>query len=284
MPERSATSKHEVTYKDPVSGEIVAAQQGWIVAEVSANVGGQLIRRVSTETDPVTGETQTVRQITVDGHERADRIAWTLVQIPDFLSFDPIKAGKVPAGTSPKSPEFAKAAQNLVYDYYIKQAGAVLHIPPEQIREMRMVFGPNMFTLTERLSETARIAKNGVVGGDLMGNGHFLTSGGAMTGMIGHAQRVQQFWKDLDAGVTYGRAMKKLSDAIKLDSEAWLHVSAKEFSDVLPQNFRRRARALAAAARRQGCPRQGTAPAEPRPRGRARSQQLGEGVRGARRG
>jgi hypothetical protein len=234
----------DVAYTDPKTGQSLAAQQNWIVGEVSANVGGQLIRRISTATDPETGEQQTVRQITV-GHESADRIAWTLIQVPDFVSFDPIKAGKVPEGTSPKSPEFAKAAQDLVYHYFLKEAAGVLHIPPEQIREMRMIFGPNAFTLTERLGDDAKVAANGVVSGDLMGNGHFLTSGGSMTGMIGHGQRVGQFWQNLDKGMEETKAMRTLADGIRTDTQAWLHVSAKEFFDVLPVNFgEERAKAL----------------------------------------
>lgn len=236
--------QREVAYTDPKSGQTLAAQQNWIVGEVSANVGGQLIRRISTATDPETGEKQTVRQITV-GHESADRIAWTLIQVPDFVSFDPVKRGKVPEGTSPKSPEFAKAAQDLVYHYFLSEAAGVLHIPPEQIKEMRMVFGPNAFTLTEKLGDDAKLAANGVVSGDLMGNGHFLTSGGSMTGMIGHGQRVGQFWQNLDKGVDEGVALRKLADDIRTDSQAWLHVSAKEFFDVLPVNFgEERAKAL----------------------------------------
>ena len=229
-------SQEDVVYNDPATGKSVAARQQWLVGEVTANIGGQLIRRISTAQDPKTGRTETVRQLAV-GHEYAPNVAWVPVQVPDFMTFDPIEAGKVPAGTDPKSEQYTKAQQKLIKDYYIKQVSEVLHLKEADIRKMRMFYGPSYFTLKERLGTTARLARNGNVAGDLMGNGHFLTSGGSMTGMIGHANRYIDYWEALNRGVPEGKAARRLLKGIKTDSEAWLHTSIKEFFDVSPVNF-----------------------------------------------
>jgi hypothetical protein len=226
----------DVAHYDAAVGKSVVARQNWLVGEVTANISGQLIRRISTITDPKTGKAETVRQIAV-GHEDAPNVAWVPVQVPEFMTFDPIEAGKVPAGTAPTARAYVDAQAKMIRDYYISQVSAVTHLPAKDIERMRMFYGPSFFTLRERLGKTARIAANGNVAGDLMGNGHFLTSGGAMTGMIGHANRYVEYFKALNRGVPEARAAKQLEAGIKTDSEAWLNVSIKEFVDVSPVNF-----------------------------------------------
>jgi hypothetical protein len=81
------------------------------------------------------------------------------------------------------------------------------------------------------------VAENGNVAGDLMGNGHFLTSGGSMTGMIGQLACFLDYWADLDRGMPQEEAAHKLEADIKEKTEAWLHVSAKEFDGLSPANF-----------------------------------------------
>ncbi|HVE12174.1 MAG TPA: hypothetical protein VNI01_02155, partial [Elusimicrobiota bacterium] len=226
----------DVVYQDAASGEPIAAKQHWIAVEVTANTGGKLIRRVATAIDPKTGDRHTVRQINV-GHENTPNVTWVPVQIPDFMEFDPIAAGKVPAGTPTGSKEYRAAAQKLLYDYTVSQIAAVTYRPEADIRRMRMFYGPNAFTLQEKIGESARVASNGTVAGDLMGNGHFLTSGGAMTGMIGHTLCFLRYWDNLAKGVPQDVAAKILEEGIKAGSEAWLHVSQKEFSNLAPANF-----------------------------------------------
>src|SRR5262249_35091925 len=43
--------QEDVVYEDAKTGQKVVAQQNWLAGEVTANVGGQLIRRISTITD-----------------------------------------------------------------------------------------------------------------------------------------------------------------------------------------------------------------------------------------
>ena len=75
----------------------------------------------------------------------------------------------------------------------------------------------------------ALLAPNGVVAGDSFGNGHFLTSGGAMTGMVGHSWRVYEYYQARDAGVSHEEAIRtvlSLSDNPKAAS-----ANPKDFYD-----------------------------------------------------
>src|SRR5947208_11631 len=84
---------------------------------------------------------------------------------------------------------------------------------------------------------TMMMAPNGSVAGDSYANGHFLTSGGAMTGMMGHSWRVYEYYKARDAGTPHESAIRTLADRIKDDTHDWLHVSVKEYSEAAPINF-----------------------------------------------
>src|SRR5437763_11725855 len=103
--------------------------------------------------------------------------------------------------------------------------------------KVQMIYGPTLFSLIERVGDDPLIAVNGVVAGDSFGNGHFLTSGGAMTGMVGHSARVLEYWQSRDAGTSAPDALRRLANQIKEDTHAWLEVSAKEYSQAAPINF-----------------------------------------------
>ena len=94
-----------------------------------------------------------------------------------------------------------------------------------------------MFSLIEKMGDEARVATNGVVGGDSFGNGHFLTSGGAMTDMVGHSAGVLRYWQARDAGATPEAAIRDLAQSIREGTQGWLGVSAQEYSQAVPINF-----------------------------------------------
>ena len=213
----------------------VVAQADFLAGLVEVLVGGRLRRRISSEFDQ-DGQEYWVRQIAV-GHENDPEVGWVLVQVPDFKTFDPIESNLVPAGTDADTPEYFAAFQHLLYDYYVKQAADVLDIPRDELKQVQMIYGPKLFSLVERVGSDPLVAANGVVAGDSFGNGHFLTSGGAMTGMVGHGARVREYWRARDAGDSPARAIRTLADSIKEDTQAWLRVSAKEYSEALPINF-----------------------------------------------
>src|SRR5579885_863316 len=214
---------------------LVVAQADFLAGLIEVLIGGRLRRRISSAFDE-NGREYWVRQIAV-GHENDPEVGWVLVQVPDFKTFDPIVAGLVPVGTDPGSPEYFASYQHLIYDYYMRQAEEILDIPRNQLMQVQMIYGPTLFSLVERVGDDAQVAANGVVAGDSFGNGHFLTSGGAMTGMIGHGYRVLEYWRARDAGASPSIAIRKLADSIKEDTLAWLHVSATEYSQAAPINF-----------------------------------------------
>jgi hypothetical protein len=213
----------------------VVAQADYLAGFIEVLVGARLRRRISSEFDQ-DGKEYWVRQLAV-GHENDPEVGWVVVQVPDFKTFDPIEAGLVPTGTDPGSPEFFAAYQHLIYDYFIKQAADILEIPRQELRKVQMIYGPTLFSLIERVGDDALIAANGVVAGDSFGNGHFLTSGGAMTGMVGHSARVLEYWRARDAGTSSADAIRRLAAGIKEDTHAWLKVSATEYSQAIPINF-----------------------------------------------
>jgi hypothetical protein len=131
----------------------------------------------------------------------------------------------------------ARCASRGIYDYYIKQAAEILGISRQDLMKVQMIYGPTLFSLVERVGDDALIATNGVVAGDSFGNGHFLTSGGAMTGMVGHSARVLEYWQSRDSGTSATDAVRRLADKIREDTHAWLEVSAKEYSQAAPINF-----------------------------------------------
>ncbi len=213
----------------------VVAQADFLAGLLEVLIGGRLRRRISSEFDQ-DGKEYWVRQIAV-GHENDPEVGWVLVQVPDFKTFNPIELGLLPAGTDPNSPEFFASYQHLIYNYYIEQAADILEIPKQELMEVQMIYGPTLFSLVERVGADPLIAVNGVVAGDSFGNGHFLTSGGAMTGMIGHSARVLEYWQARDAGTSPSEAIRQLADSIKEDTHAWLQVSAREYSQAVPINF-----------------------------------------------
>ncbi|MGA2925492.1 MAG: FHA domain-containing protein [Solirubrobacteraceae bacterium] len=213
----------------------VVAQADFVAGLVEVLVGGRLRRRISSAFDH-DGHEYWVRQIAV-GHENDPQVGWVLVQVPDFETFNPVQAGLVRAGTSSDEPEYFAAFQHLLYNFYIQQAAEVLEIRSDELRQVQMIYGPKLFSLVERVGADPLIAANGIVAGDAFGNGHFLTSGGAMTGMIGHSTRVLEYWQARDAGHPPASAIRRLADSIRSDTHAWLDVSAKEYSQAAPSNF-----------------------------------------------
>ena len=232
---RLGFEQHDVLVDHGDGHGAVVAQADFLAGLVEVLVGGRLRRRISSTFDS-DGKEFWVRQIAV-GHENDPEVGWVLVQVPDFQTFDPIEAGLVPASTDPQSPEFFASYQHLIYDYYIKQAAEILDIPRQELMKVQMIYGPTLFSLVERVGDDAQIAANGVVAGDSFGNGHFLTSGGAMTGMIGHSARVLEYWQARDRDVPPTEALRRLADRIKEDTHAWLQVSAQEYSQAAPINF-----------------------------------------------
>ncbi|MEC3978124.1 hypothetical protein [Amycolatopsis sp. H20-H5] len=213
----------------------VVAQADYLAGLLDVLVDGRLRRRISSEFDRE-GTEYWVRQIAV-GHEGDPAVGWVLVQVPDFKTFDPIQAGLVDKDTDRDSAEYFAGYQHLIREFYLEQAAPILELSKEDLKAVQMNYGPKLFSVIERVGVDALVTPNGVVGGDSFGNGHFMTSGGAITGMVGHGARVLRYWEARDAGSTAPQAIRGLADGIKADTDGWLHVSAQEFSQAAPINF-----------------------------------------------
>ncbi|MEO1337445.1 MAG: FHA domain-containing protein, partial [Myxococcota bacterium] len=213
----------------------VVAQADYLAGLFEIHVGARLRRRIASEFDSE-GNEYWVRQLAV-GHEDDPEVGWILVQVPDFKTFDPVLAGLVPEGTDPNSKLYSGAYHHMLRDFYLEQVSLVTEIPRDKLEELQMPYGPKMFSLVERMGADSKVTENGIVAGDSFGNGHFLTSGGAITGMVGHACRVLEYWQAREAGASASDALRKLADAVRDDTEGWMHVSAQEFSRSAPINF-----------------------------------------------
>src|SRR5437588_6692289 len=137
---RLGFEQHDVQYDHEDGRGLVVAQADFLAGLVEVLVGGRLRRRISSAFDQ-DGKEYWVRQIAV-GHENDPEVGWVLVQVPDFKTFDPIEAGLLPAESDPNSPEFFAYYQQLVYDYYIKQAAEILDIPGQDLMKVQMIYGP----------------------------------------------------------------------------------------------------------------------------------------------
>ncbi|GAA3372910.1 hypothetical protein GCM10020367_30770 [Streptomyces sannanensis] len=233
--ERLGFEQHDVLIDHQDGRGEVVAQADFLAGFCEVLVDGRLRRRISTEFDE-DGNEYWVRQIAV-GHENDPEVGWILIQVPDFEKFDPIAEGIVPPETDTNSPEYFAGYQQLLYNCFIKHAAAVLELSEDELDEIQMDYGPKLFSLVERMGDDAQLAANGVVAGDSFGNGHFLTSGGANAGVIGHSARILRYWQDRDKDIPAEEAIRTLADSIKRDTEAWLAVSASEFSQFAPINF-----------------------------------------------
>jgi hypothetical protein len=233
--EKLGFKQHDVVVDHGDGRGGVVAQADYIAGLLEVLVDGRLRRRIASSFD-TDGREYWVRQIAV-GHENDPEVGWVLVQVPDYMRFDPIERGLVPSGTNPNDPSYLAAYQHLLHRYFLEQVSLVLEIPVEQLERVQMVYGPKLFSLVERIGDDACVAPNGVVAGDTYGNGHFMTSGGAMTGMIGHSQRFLKYWQNRADGLEPASALRTLANAIHRDTEDWLAVSAQEFSDAIPINF-----------------------------------------------
>ena len=211
------------------------AQADYLAGFIDVLVDGRIRRRIASAFDDK-GDEYWVRQIAV-GHEGDPQVGWVLVQVPDYMLFDPVEAGYVSEDVEKDSVEYFAAHQRLLYEFYIRECSKLLEIPEENLKEVRMAYGPKMFSTVEHIGDNPRIAPNVFVAGDTFGNGHFLTSGGAMTGMVGHSMAVLNFWKAIDSGISSEEAYKVLAETIEKDTRDWLEGSAKEFSTSAPVNF-----------------------------------------------
>ena len=211
---------------------LVPAEADYLIGEIEVFVDSRVRRRVTSEFDKQ-GNEYWVRQVAV-GHEDDPEIGWFQIEVPDFKTFDPIRAGVTPAGTERGSSEYYAGYQFLLHDYFREQVSQLTEIPKSEVRRIQLAFGPKLITVAEKLGVDAQACANGVIAGDSFGNGNYLESGGVNTGIMGHAKRVLRYWQARAEGVEHEIAIRALADGIKQDTTAWLELSAADFAQPAP--------------------------------------------------
>jgi EmrB/QacA subfamily drug resistance transporter len=205
----------------------VRAEADYLAGVMTIYVDSQRRSRISTETDR-DGNEYWVRQVMI-GHEDDAEVAWIIVEVPEFRTFDPILAGIASPDAPIDSAEYFGGFQHLVQQYFLDHATVLTGLPRFEVARMSMAARPVLITVRAGMGRDALITPNGVVAGDTFGNGDFLTSGGINTGMIGHAFRVRQYWQDRDRGVEAAEAIATLAGSVKGDTSAWLAQTAEQF-------------------------------------------------------
>ncbi|MEO3778254.1 MFS transporter [Micromonospora sp. B11E3] len=206
----------------------VVAQADYVVGLIAVYVGASSRQRIASDFDKQRNE-YWVRQITL-GHDGFTESGWTILEVPDYRTFDPVQAGMLPAGTSPDSVEYFGAHRYLVRDYFLDQVALLTEIPRRELARTLILATPKLVSTVERIGRDALVAANCVVAGDSFGTGSFLNSGGSITGMVGHAARVYRYWQAREEGVSHEEAVRQLADGIREDTQAWQRVSEADFA------------------------------------------------------
>jgi EmrB/QacA subfamily drug resistance transporter len=205
----------------------VPAQADYIMGLIGVYVDNNFRRRIASAFDEH-GNEYWVRQVGI-GHEGYVESGWILAEVPEFRTFDPVKAGLVAPGTRRQSAEYFGPYQFLIRDYFLEQAALLCEIPKDLLAKTYCLSSPRLVSVVMKIGSDALLAPNGVVAGDSFGNGSFLTTGGATTGMVGHASRVFTYWQSRDEGVGHDKAIRTLADGIKQDTQAWIKVTTEDF-------------------------------------------------------
>lgn len=151
---------------------------------------------------------------------------------PDFRNFDPVQAGMLPPGTSRTSVEYFGAHRYLIRDYFLEQVSQITEIPRRELSRTLTLATPRIVSVVERIGRDALVAPNCVIAGDSFGNSSFLLSGGASTGMVGHAARVYRYWQAREAGVDHAEAVRQLADGIRGEMDPAPAPMAQAMADV----------------------------------------------------
>nr|AEA35394.1 putative sisomicin exporter [Micromonospora inyonensis] len=206
----------------------VVAQADYVVGLIAVYVGATSRQRIASDFDKQ-GNEYWIRQMTL-GHDGFSESGWTILEVPDYRTFDPVQAGMVPPGTSQSSVEYFGAHRYLIRDYFLDQVSLLTEIPRRELARTLILATPKLVSNVEKIGRDALVAPNCVVAGDSFGTGSFLNSGGSITGMVGHAARVYRYWQARDEGVSHEEAVRQLADSIREDTLAWQRVSEADFA------------------------------------------------------
>ncbi|MEU4565068.1 MFS transporter [Micromonospora sp. NPDC023956] len=206
----------------------VVAQADYIFGLLGVYVHNNGRRRIGSMFDEA-GNEYWVRQAVV-GHEDYAESAWTVVQVPDFERFDPVRQGMVRPGTSRRSAAYFGSYKKLVREFYLEQAALLTGLPTSVLGRTQSLSSPRLVTVVARIGVDAQVAPNVVVAGDSFGTGSFLSTSGAMHGIVGHACRVRDYWQERQDGATAAVAVRRLADRISEDTATYLRICRDDFA------------------------------------------------------
>ncbi|SCL26241.1 drug resistance transporter, EmrB/QacA subfamily [Micromonospora pallida] len=206
----------------------VVAQADYIFGLLGVYVHNNARRRISSMFD-ADGTEYWVRQAVI-GHEDYAESAWTVVEVPDFERFDPIRKGMVRPGTSRRSAAYFGGYKKLIRDFFLEQASLLTGLSVPVLASTQSLSSPRLVTVVARKGVDAQVAPNVVVAGDSFGTGSFVSSSRAMVGLLGHACRVRDYWQERAEGAVPAEAIRRLADRIDEDTTAYLRISQADFA------------------------------------------------------
>ena len=87
----------------------------------------------------------------------------------------------------------------------------------------------SVFTLQQKISDTATMGENVILIGDAVGNSHWSVGGGMQIGAVSHAERLKTLLFDIEMGMAKQQALRKYSYGVLKDTQAWGEIGIADF-------------------------------------------------------
>lgn len=206
-----------------VKSAATSPQQRYIAGTVGIDSGGIMAKHFYDHA--VDGRTERTLTATM-GNDGAGK-TWVVAGVARDVVFSP-------DDVEPGTPEYAQAQKQMITEHFTRAAGLIMGNSPEEIAAAKVdgaVEGgaPAMFTLQQRLSETATVGQNVIGFGDVVGNNHFSVGGGMQVAVIAHGQRLKKLLFEADCGTSRTDALKDYNRGALEDTMAWGHRGLADF-------------------------------------------------------
>jgi hypothetical protein len=212
----------------------VAARSDLVVGLLGAGMPVPVRRRIATEPDEDRDEYWVRQYAVAHPYQHA---TWLAAEVPDFLTFDPVEVGRLPAGADPQSAEFAAAYRELLAEFFADQAARLLQLPVAAVRRGGVHYGPRLLSRAPSVGDDPRVAGNGLVAGETYGAGQALNGEDCLVGMVGHSGRVLGYWRDRADGAAAAAALDRLAAGVRADTADWLAASAADLTEADHAHF-----------------------------------------------
>lgn len=206
-----------------VKSAATSPQQRYIAGTIGIDSGGIMAKHFYDH--DVEGRTERSLTATI-GNDGAGK-TWVVAGVARDAVFSP-------DDVEPGTPEYAQAQKKMITEHFTRAAGLIMGNSPEEIAAAKAdgaVEGgaPALFTLQQRLSETATVGLNVIGFGDVVGNNHFSVGGGMQVAAIAHGQRLKKLLFEADCGTSRADALKDYNRGALEDTMAWGHRGLADF-------------------------------------------------------